>query len=211
MAVKKKETRGRKPKTKSEIKADALEKQATEMILRPAVRKALGQGEAKGSALPAQVDVGEYKNIFRWFEMGMTTPQNDKEWAERITTFFAICAENDELITWEKFCLAVGYTTLGMSQILSGRIKTTPIVYSLLQKAKQFVSSYDATLVSKGKLNPVAYIFRGKQYYGFKTDSMLEKELPVGRSDFDQDGFAYDPDSLADKYLNSIPVDDSDD
>jgi hypothetical protein len=38
----------------------------------------------------------------------------------------------------------------------------------VVRRAKDFIAAYDARMVSDGKLNPVTYIFRAKNYYDMK-------------------------------------------
>ena len=46
------------------------------------------------------------------------------------------------------------------------------------------MSDFDANLLINGKMNPVAYIFRAKNYYGMKdqTESIVKHENNLGET-----------------------------
>ena len=49
---------------------------------------------------------------------------------------------------------------------------------------RQLLSDFDANLLINGKMNPVAYIFRAKNYYGMKdqTESIVKHENNLGET-----------------------------
>jgi hypothetical protein len=52
----------------------------------------------------------------------------------------------------------------------------------MIKKAKDLIAAYDANLVAEGKLNPVTYIFRSKNYYGMKDqqEHVITPNNPLG-------------------------------
>lgn len=93
--------------------------------------------------------------------------QNDEEFVDRAEDYFKRCVERGIRPTWEEFSLAMGTTRFTLWDWEHERYhpRVSP---DLIKKAKEFIAAYDAKAVSDGKLNPVAYIFRSKNYYGLK-------------------------------------------
>lgn len=93
--------------------------------------------------------------------------QSDEEICDRLEQFFRTCTETRQLATVEKMCLTLGMTRDQVFDIIEGRQKgfsrNTP---SILKKAKDFISSIDAELAQEGRIQPVVYMFRAKNYYG---------------------------------------------
>ena len=92
---------------------------------------------------------------------------NDEEFIERTEAYFLRCADRGIRPTWEEFALSMGVTRATLWDWEVGRY-THKISPDLIKKAREFMASYDARAVSEGKLNPVAYIFRSKNFYGMK-------------------------------------------
>ena len=69
-------------------------------------------------------------------------------------------------MTVEKLALALGITreTLWKWEQQPGNRG------NIIKRAKETIAAYDADMVAKGKLNPVPYIFRAKNYYGMKDN-----------------------------------------
>lgn len=122
-------------------------------------------------------------NVRRFWEMGKTKVKSDEELENRLSEFFLICAETDQTPTVEKMVLCTGYTRSGFWDIENGvRQGFSSDTANIIKKAKEFLSAFDADLLIKNKLNPVAYIFRDKNYYGMKdqTETVLTARNPMG-------------------------------
>lgn len=95
--------------------------------------------------------------------------QSDDELRERLGWFFENCAETQQLPTVEKMCLALGIPRETVHEIIHGTrkgfSKETP---DILKNAKNLIASLDAELAQEGKIQPVVYLFRAKNYYGMK-------------------------------------------
>lgn len=92
--------------------------------------------------------------------------KTDDEVRERLTDFFQYYAENGGLPTVEKMALALGadkVTVFDWQNGTKGSVRS-----NLIKNAKSILAAIDADLVLKGMINPVAYIFRAKNYYGMK-------------------------------------------
>lgn len=112
---------------------------------------------------------------------GQKMVRTDEECEERLLWFFNKCIETGQLPTVEKMAMSLGIarTTLwnwenGMGAS-SRRMDT-------IKKAKDFLAAFDAELVINGGINPVVYIFRGKNFYGMKDqqDVVVAPAQPLG-------------------------------
>lgn len=124
----------------------------------------------------------------------MPRVKSDEELEERLADFFTYCANNDVVPTVEAMWMYCGYYRGWAYDIESGRSKGFSSDTSVIvKKAKEFLSGYDAEMVATGKLNPVVYIFRGKNYYGLKDQQ--EVNLTANSSD------DVNADDIRDKYI----------
>jgi hypothetical protein len=92
--------------------------------------------------------------------------KTDEECVERLADFFMRYAEAGGLPTVEKMCLCLGADYSTVYDWQNGSKGETRA--NILKRAKAILASIDADLVLKGMINPVAYIFRAKNYYGMK-------------------------------------------
>lgn len=92
--------------------------------------------------------------------------KTDEECLERLTDFFLRYAEAGGLPTVEKMCLCLGIDYWSLRDWQNGTKGETRA--QIVKRAKSILASIDADLVLKGMINPVAYIFRAKNYYGMK-------------------------------------------
>jgi len=94
--------------------------------------------------------------------------KNDEELAERLNDYFSRCSQTGQVPTIEEMCMSTGYTYECVYGWETGRRQGfSPETAQIIKKAKEFIKTFDAKLVTSGKLNFLAYCFRGKQYYGF--------------------------------------------
>ena len=137
-------------------------------------------------------------SIRKWYKQPRV--KDDDELEQRIEQYFVTCEECGEWPTWEAMCLAIGYDRKTVYGWTSGEINASPRRRDLVKKAKDILASYDAALVSNGKMNPVPYIFRAKNYYGMKdqADIVVTPNNPLGD--------VQKPESLADKYADAIEI-----
>ena len=100
--------------------------------------------------------------------------QSDEELCERLDWFFANCAETRQLPTIEKMALAIGHTRENMFEIANGTKRGfSNETAAILQKAKNLIASLDAELAQEGKIQPVVYLFRAKNYYGMRDQQEM--------------------------------------
>jgi hypothetical protein len=96
-------------------------------------------------------------------------PKSDEELCDRLNWFFKTCAETNQLPTVEKMCLALSWSRQHVFEMEVGnRPGFSPDTSDILKKAKNLIASLDAELAQEGKIQPVVYMFRAKNYYGMK-------------------------------------------
>ena len=107
---------------------------------------------------------------------------SDNTKAEDIKRIMKDCLRwSGELVTVEKLCLALGYSRTTVFDWENGR-HCSPERSNMIKKAKELISTTDSILVSEGKINPVVYIFRAKNYFGMKDqqDIVVKPDNPLG-------------------------------
>ncbi len=131
---------------------------------------------------------------------GLPKVESDEELEQRFADYFQHCALTGEKPTVEQLAQCTGYTMSTLWDWENGRNKGFSTHTSrLVKKAKEFLRVFDAKLILEGAVNPVAYIFRAKNYYGMKDqqDVVVAPQQPLGP----------DPDEaqLAANYLKALP------
>ena len=123
------------------------------------------------------------KNCLLFYDMGKIKVKTDEELEERIATFFLTCADTGQVPTVEKMCMATGYARQTVFDWETNRTGGLGLSTSdIIKKAKSYLASFDAELLVENKMNPVAYIFRSKNYYGMvdKQEHVLTPNNPLG-------------------------------
>ena len=107
-------------------------------------------------------------------------PLDALEVKDRIDNYFERCITEQRLPTVEamSLCLGIDRSTLWRWSQGNGCSEDTAEV---IRQARLALSSIDAELVLKGKINPVSYIFRAKNFYGMKDTQSLDIETPHER------------------------------
>lgn len=132
--------------------------------------------------------------------------KSNAELAERLDKYFKYCAENNIVPTVEEMCLYTGYSVQAVWDWEKGRRRPFDdgelniTTAEIIKNAKSFMRAFDAKLVQAGKLNPVTYIFRAKNYYGM-TD---KQEVEVTKTN--QLGDNMTDDELAKKLMKATEV-----
>lgn len=130
-----------------------------------------------------------------------TPCESDEEFAERIEAYFQECAEEGIIPKWETIGLALGIGRMEAWNIATGR-RGTPARQRMMQRAKDILAAIDAELVTTGKVNPVVWIFRAKNFYDMKDtqDVVVTPKQPLGEQQTTEE--------LAEKYSTLIELDD---
>jgi hypothetical protein len=138
-------------------------------------------------------------NLLYWYTKPKAT--TDEEIQERLLEFFERCISNGEVMTVEKMALALGYDRKTLWAWETGGEGSTPARRNLIKKAKELLASYDAEMVAEGKLNPVTYIFRAKNYFGMRdqVEHVVTPNNPLGDE--------VNPDDIRKRLEASLPID----
>ena len=107
--------------------------------------------------------------------------KSDEECRQRLYEFFDVCGETGQLPTVEKMVMALGAVKSTVWQWENGN-GCSATRTNLIKKAKEFIASFEAEMVTEGKINPVVYIFRAKNYFGMKDqqDVVVSPREPLG-------------------------------
>ena len=134
-------------------------------------------------------------NNLAFFNVGLKPVKSDEELCERLNYFFEECANTQQLPTIEKMCLAIGYDRSTIFDWESGRRGGfSSSTADIIKKAKHILAGIDAELSQEGKIQPVVYMFRAKNFYGMadKQEVIVTPNNPLGDST--------DPATIAQKY-----------
>lgn len=150
----------------------------------------------------SKVEVSEaIMNNFKWFNRTMV--KTDEECAERLNEFFSECVRTGELPTYEKMALALGTTTTTLHQWATGGFKNVSLDrINMMKKARGLIAAIDAELVSSGRIPPITYQFRAKNFYGMKDQQEVVMERKNPLEDF------VDEESLRKRIEESVACDD---
>lgn len=110
--------------------------------------------------------------------------KTDEECLDRLVEFFDYYAKSGGIPTVEKMCLSLGVATQTVWEWQQGSKGKDRM--EMIKRAKNLIASFDADLAIRGLINPVVYIFRGKNYYGMKD----QQELSVTHTARIEDGMS---------------------
>ena len=106
-----------------------------------------------------------FGNILQYF--GNEIVKNEEEGLERTKAYIEGCMDRGLRPTVEGWAIALGTTRASLWDWETGR-RHGPLSADFVKKGKEMFSAFDADMVNQGKMNPVTYIFRSKNYYGMK-------------------------------------------
>lgn len=119
-----------------------------------------------------------------WY--GYKIVKTDEECVERLVEFFDYYAKTGGIPTMEKMFLALGTvkgTVWDWEQGTKGKERA-----DIIKRAKAMIAAFDAELAIRGLINPVVYIFRGKNYYGMRD----QQDVSVTHTARIEDGLTQD-------------------
>ena len=107
--------------------------------------------------------------------------KSDEECRQRLYDFFDTCENTGQLPTIEKMVMCLGAVKQTVWDWDQGK-KCSQTRADMIKKAKEFIHSFEAEMVTEGKINPVVYFFRAKNYFGMKDqqDVVIRPESPLG-------------------------------
>ena len=116
----------------------------------------------------------------------MPPVKSDEELVQRFGEYFKRCAERQIIPTVEEMFMYTGYGISYCLDIIAGKRQGFSLdTASLLKKAKEYLKEYDSKLVLSGKVNPIVYFFRAKNYYDMadKQEVVVTPSAPVEQID----------------------------
>lgn len=187
--------RGR-PKKPKEIEADTVDQAGKEIV--KSKRKTPANLEGGSSA--KKEDVSRIlANCLKWYKLDRVKSLDELN--ERVGLFFTECFSTGEIPTVEKMCLAIGYDRQTVWRWETGEreCELGSAGGDTIKKAKSFLATFESEMVTEGKINPVVYIFRAKNFFGMKDvqDYILTPNSPLGAES--------DAGGLAGKYRAALP------
>lgn len=120
-------------------------------------------------------------SCLHWYKRGEDKCNTDEEVRERTIEYFEYCISHSERPTVESYALALGHNRQVLNRWEHGE-GASDAKRDIIKQAKEFLAAYDAGMVTTGKMNPVPYIFRAKNYYGMRDqqDVVIEPKNPLG-------------------------------
>lgn len=121
------------------------------------------------------------ENNLYFFNVGLSPVKSDEEMCERLNGFFTQCAQSQQLPTVEKMANCLGYHRQTLYDWETGKNSGfSSATAEIIRKAKQILAGIDADLAQEGKIQPVVYLFRAKNFYGMKDqqDVVLTPNTP---------------------------------
>ena len=95
--------------------------------------------------------------------------RSDDELCERLNWFFSECARTQQIPNVEKMANAIGYHRNTLNDWENGANNGfSPSTKDIIKQAKQILASIDAELAQEGKIQPIVYLFRSKNFYGMR-------------------------------------------
>lgn len=136
----------------------------------------------KLSAISDPINAKLLEHAFKYWNV--PTARNDEEVIQRVEFYFNDCYKNQLKPTLEGCALAIGITTQTFYNWSEKEVKSEFDRFDIAKRVRQILADFDANLLINGKMNPVAYIFRAKNYYGMKdqTESIVKHENNLGET-----------------------------
>lgn len=124
---------------------------------------------------------------------------SDEEAEQRIEEYFNLCVSKGEMPLFETMCLYLGISDdqgkeFALGEGCSGRMT------KLIQNALSRLKAIEAKAVYQGLIRDVPYIWRSKQYFGYREPNTKLEDMLLGNVLKDLPS----PQSIAQKYLTDI-------
>ena len=103
---------------------------------------------------------------FDIMKLGRTKPKSPEELADRFDDYLMRCADEGMPPTIEGLALCSGWCRSTFYDISVGKVNVE--FTDIVQKAKDYVCNYDASMATLNKVNAPIYIFRAKNFYDMK-------------------------------------------
>lgn len=128
---------------------------------------------------------------------------NPEEVQNAIINYFTSCQRNHTRPGNLGLYAALGMSRQDVSNVLTGksRTKVNPVCIDILKKAVIAIGQYREGLALEGKINPVTYIFMGKNYDGLQDQTQIEVTAQPGPA------ASMTPEEIARQIEKDIPID----
>lgn len=159
----------------------------------------------RSEAQSVQTEPGDNRKYIlhslRLADLGKVDLTSVDEVAQRVTTYFQICSEDDMKPSVAGLALALDIDRRYLWEIREGKKGKNPEVADTLKKAMKILDLQMVDYMQNGKINPVSGIFLMKNNFGYadKQEVVLTPNNPLGDTK--------DTKALEEKYIDSV-VDD---
>lgn len=122
---------------------------------------------------------------------------------DAIINYFASCQRNNTRPGNLGLYAALGMSRQDFNDVLRGKNKSkvSPDCIDMLKKANRSIGAYRENLALNGKINPVTYIFMGKNYDGLTDTQQIEVSAAPGPA------AQQTPEEIARQIEQDIPLD----
>lgn len=121
-------------------------------------------------------------DTLRWYDRGQDRPTTDDGIYERSREFLQDCMTRGKRPTVENYCLAIGYARNTVTEWKNG-MHCSANRSTIIKNVFDAIAAFDAGLAAAGKMNPVLYFFRAKNYYGMRDQQDITVEARSGVTD----------------------------
>ena len=101
----------------------------------------------------------------------VSSPQ---EMEDRIQQLFDLCSSTGNVPTYESIAVACGIPSSTFYDMRKGEFEGYKQYSEIIKRAKEVVSLMESSMVRDGKIPPVLWIFRAKNYLGMKDVQQIE-------------------------------------
>lgn len=106
----------------------------------------------------------------------VSTPE---EMEDRIQQLFDLCSSTGNVPTYESIAVACGIPSSTFYDMKKGEFEGYKQYSAIIKRAKEVVSLMESSMVRDGKIPPVLWIFRAKNYLGMKDVQQIEAVTPT--------------------------------
>jgi hypothetical protein len=181
------------------LKGDNMDEKTVNEIVNEVTKK---RRRPDSTAQPDPGDNRKYINhSLKLAALKKVDMKNEDEVAQRIQTYFEICAADDMKPSVAGLALALDVDRRYLWEIRVERKGKNPKVADLLKKAVQMLDLQMVDYMQNGKINPVSGIFLMKNNFGYadKQEVEVTAKNPLGDEP--------DPKAIEEKYVESVVID----
>ena len=118
----------------------------------------------------------------QWYDRGQDRPTTDEQIYNRSREYLQSCIDRGQRPTVENYCLALGYARTTVNEWKNGNNCGSDRM-NIIKNAFDCFAAFDAGMATTGKLNPILYFFRAKNFYSMRDQQELVIEPKQGITD----------------------------